>query len=131
MILRRVLSAAAAAGAVLAGAGVTVVAASYALYAWMTAYLPRAGAAAVVAAVFAVIVLAVAFVAVRAASPKKPKPSEQPRSLVDRGLELAREKPLLAAGGALAAGLIALRNPSLIAALVGLAGQSPPPKTKR
>ncbi len=131
MILKRVLSAAAAAGAVLAGAGVTVVAASYALYAWMTAYLPRAGAAAVVAGVFALIVLVVAFVAVRAASPKTPKASEQPRSLIDRGIELAREKPLLAAGGAVAAGLIALRNPALIAALVGLASQPPAKKTRR
>ena len=130
MILRRVLSAAGAAGAVLAGAGVTVVALSYALYAWMTAYLPRAGAAAVVAAVFAVLVVAVALVAVRAASPKKTLKAEEPRSLVDRGLELAREKPLLAAGGAVAAGLIALRNPALIAALVGMAGQ-PPAKGKR
>ncbi len=90
MILRRVLSAAGAAGAVLAGAGVTVVALSYALYAWMTAYLPRAGAAAVVAAVFAVLVVTVALVAVRAASPKKTLKAEEPRSLVDRGLELAR-----------------------------------------
>lgn len=130
MILRRALAIAAAIGAVLAGAGVTIVAASYALYALMTAYLPRAGAAAVVAGVFAVIVVIVALVAVRAASPKKPKVSEQPKSMVDRAIDLARDKPLLAAGGALAAGLIALRNPALLAALVGLAGQAPV-KTKR
>lgn len=130
MILRKVLTAAAAAGAVLAAAGVTIVAASYALYALMTVYMPRAGAAAVVAGTFALIAVVVALVVVGAASPKKPKPHAQPRSLVDRGLALAREKPLLAAGAALVAGLIALRNPALLAALVGAAGQGPA-KAKR
>lgn len=135
MILKRVLSAAAAAGAVLAGAGVVVVAAAYALYAWMKMYMPPAAASAVVAAVVAVIILVVALIALRGAKGKSHKPhhhehKDEPRSLVDRGLELARERPLIAAGGALAAGLIALRNPALIAVLTSLVNP-PQPGSRR
>jgi hypothetical protein len=46
------------------------------------------------------------------------RPPPEP-SLTDRLSQLARERPILAAGGALAAGLIALKNPQVIASIVG------------
>jgi hypothetical protein len=37
---------------------------------------------------------------------------------VDRILEVARQRPILAAAGALAAGIVALKNPQTVASIV-------------
>lgn len=131
MILQRVLSGAAAAGAALAAAGVVVVAAAYALYALAKPFVGPAGAAGIVALAFAVILgvgAAVAMSAAKGKRPKKPHSDAEPRSLLDRALEMARERPLVAAAGAVAAGLLAIRNPAVVAAALGLMNQPPRPR---
>ncbi|MET0275066.1 MAG: hypothetical protein ABW360_18920, partial [Phenylobacterium sp.] len=91
-----------------------------------------AGGAAAVAGVFAVLALVVAFAATRKAKPKPLKDEDQ--TLTTRLIELARERPLVAAGAAVAAALVALRNPAIITTLLSaaVAGRAarPDPKAK-
>ena len=127
-ILKRVLSGAAAAGAVAAAAGVAVVAASFALYALLKEWIGQPGAAAVVALVFALIAGAAAAVAASMAAGDKSKAKAEAKrlaetpppetGLMDRALTLARERPFIAAGAAVVAGLLAIRNPALVTTLV-------------
>ena len=129
-ILKRVLSGAAAAGAIFACAAVFVVAASYALYALAKEWVGAPGAAAVVALVFALIAGVAAFVAFSGAKgPKITASSAKPlkgkrgeplaeESPLDKIIDLARERPLIAAGAAVAAGLMALRNPLIVTTLI-------------
>ena len=128
-ILKRVLSGAAAAGAVAASAGVAVVAAAFALYALMKEWIGQPGAAAVVALVFALIAGGAAMVAANMAAGEKAAqaraeakrlaelPQQEP-GLFERALSLAKERPFMAAGAAVAAGLIAMRNPAMVVTLI-------------
>ena len=136
-LVSRVLSGAAAAGAACAAAGVTVVALSFALYAFAKDYVGAAGASAIVAGVMAAL-LGVGFLIASSGS-KGPKPKahghakspargHDPQSLMERMLDTARERPLIAAAGAVAAGLLALRNPALVATVLGLINQPKPPR---
>lgn len=136
MILKRVLSGAAAAGAAAAAAAVVVVALAYAIYALAKMWLVPAGAAAVTAAVFAAAMgIGAAVMASGAkgkgggkAVKKLKHPQDEPRTLLERALDTARERPVVAAAGALAAGLLALRNPALVATVIGLINQPPRPR---
>lgn len=116
MILKKALSLIAAIAAMAAAAVVCVVAAAYALYALLRYYLGPAGASAVIAVGFAVLTLILAFVAFRKAKPKPTRREEQ--TLTTRLIDLAREKPIIAAGAAAAAGLVLLRNPKVVTAVV-------------
>ena len=138
MILRRVLSGAAAAGAAAAAAAVVVIGLAYALYALAKTWLPPAGAAAVTAAAFA-LVLGIGAAVMASGAKGKGKaggravkklkhPHDEPRTLMERALDTARERPVVAAAGALAAGLLALRNPALVATVIGLINQPPRPR---
>ena len=133
MILQRVLAAAAAAGAALAGAGVVVVALAFALYAFAKTYVGPAGASAITALVVAAA-LGVGFLlaASKARGPKRVAPKkakdEPPQTLLERALDTARERPFVAAAGAVAAGLLALRNPALVATVLGLINQPQRPR---
>ena len=98
MILKKALSLIAAIAAMAAAAVVCVVAAAYALYALLRYYLGPAGASAVIAVGFAVLTLILAFVAFRKAKPKPTRREEQ--TLTTRLIDLAREKPIIAAGAA-------------------------------
>jgi hypothetical protein len=123
--LGRILNLAAALAAVAAAAAVVIVAASFAVYAFAREYLTEAGAAAVVAGLFAVVALVVAWVATRKVKPKgKSKHDEE--SMVDRMIDLAKERPLIALGAAAAAVTVLLRNPAVITAVVSafVAGKS-------
>lgn len=132
-ILSRVLSGAAAAGAAFAAAGVITVAIAFAIYAGAKAYVGPAWASAVVAAVFAlVLVIGLAIVASKA-SGGKPKAAKrpvepEPANAVGRIMEIARERPLTAAAAAVAAGLLSLRNPALVATVLGVLNQPPRPR---
>ena len=112
---RKILLLFAAAGAALAAAGVVVVSLAYALFALMrdAAGLSAAASAAVVAgAVALVFVIVFAVLAIKAAH----KPKETP--LVERLKTLVRERPIVAAGAALAAGVFAVKNPKAILPLI-------------
>lgn len=106
-----------------AAATVAVVAAAFALYSVLVPSLTEAGAAAIVAGVFALVV---AFGVLLAASKTGGSHHDHPPShggeadfdFVGKIFEIAREKPLWAAGAAVAAGLLAVRNPALVATIV-------------
>jgi hypothetical protein len=70
-----------------------------------------AAAAAALAALTALIVV------IRAEVRRRNQPPEP--TLMERVGQLAREHPVMSAGGALAAGLMALKNPALAATLIG------------
>ena len=114
---RRILRFAAAIAAVAAAAAVVIVAASFALYAWAKDYLGAAGAAAVVAGIFALIALVIALFATRRAVPPRRRGEPEP-TLPERAMQLAKERPLIALAAAAAAGVVVIRNPGLITALV-------------
>jgi len=130
-VIKRVLFAAAAVSAFAAAVMVAVAASAFALYAALTPGMGRAGAAAVIAALAALLAGAIALiVGLRA---RTPPPSES--SLLDRAIAIARDRPFLAAGGALFAGLVALKNPRLAAGLASafMAGKAAehPPRRRR
>ena len=129
----------AAAAAIAAAAGVAVVAAAFALYALLTPWLGNAGAAALVAACAALLVLLCGLVAAAKAKSRHTShqkafaDAEPDLGLVWKIVDMAKQRPLIAAAAALAAGIFAMRNPAMIAALVQafLAGKhSPPPRDR-
>ena len=128
MIFKKVLSMMAAVAAIIAAAVVVVVALSYALYAALKDPIGSAWAAAAVAAVFAVLALILAFLLTRKAKPKPVKGDEQ--NLTSRLVELARERPLVAAGAMAAAVAVVIRNPRILTAVAtaALASRKPAPR---
>jgi uncharacterized PurR-regulated membrane protein YhhQ (DUF165 family) len=115
-VIRRVLLAIVAIFALGAAIATVVVAAAFALYALLEGRLGRPGAAAVVALVFAVLAAIAALLAALQAKARRRSASEP--SLTDRLGQMARDHPVLAAVGALAAGLITLKNPQVVANIV-------------
>lgn len=136
MILQRVMSGAVAAGAGAAAAGVIVVSVAFAIYAGVKPYVGPAAAAAITALVFGVVLgIGVAVMGGRAKGGRKTHaakrlkhPETAPRTMLERALDTAKERPFVAAAGAVAAGLLALRNPALVATVIGLINQPPRPR---
>lgn len=121
-----------------AAAGVVVVALAYALYAIARDYLSPAGAAAVVAAAAAALIVILALMVTRKAAPqslRRAAGSEEP-TLTTRLIELARERPIVAGAGAVAAALVIARNPRIVttimtAAIAGRAARTEEPRKRR
>lgn len=130
MILERVLKTAAAAAAVSAAAVAAVFAAAFALYALLEPYVGRPGSAALVALVFALIAALGGLIFARGAKPKRPKPGAEEPGLAEKVIEIARTKPLLSAGAAIAAGVIALRNPALVGVIMTALLKKPDPNRR-
>ena len=121
-MIQRIVTLTAAVAAIAAAAGVCVVALAYALFALVREWLTPAGSAAVVALVFAVIAVIIALIALGRTRPK-PKPEASP---VERLVELARRKPLIAAAAVIGGSFLAIRNPGMVATLVmGLMAPKP------
>jgi hypothetical protein len=114
-VIKRVLLAVVALSAMAASAAVVVAAAAFALYALLRMSLGAAGAAAAVALAFALLIAIFGLVIGLQAKGRRPPPEP---SLGERLGQMARERPILAAGGALAAGLIALKNPQVVATII-------------
>jgi len=131
-MMERTLMALAAAAAIAAAAAVGVVSAFFALYALVEPQLGAPGAAAVVSASAAVLVAVAGYIAARKVDGDRRRNTAQAApdaTLVDTILSLVRERPLLASGAAVAAGIYALRNPQLIAAVLRAFMDKPsPPK---
>lgn len=131
-MMERTLMALAAAAAIAAAAAVGVFSAFFALYALVEPQLGAPGAAAVVAASAAILVALAGFIAARKVEGDRPRGAAHTppdATLVDTILSLVRERPLLASGAAVAAGIYALRNPQLIAAVLRAFMDKPsPPK---
>lgn len=129
MILRRVILALAGAAVLAASAAVCVVALAFALYAGVEPTLGRAGAAGTVAGATALLAALVAGGLLLASRGKRRKIVPQPeRKVLDRGLDFVREKPVIAIAAALGAGLLAIRNPDYLGAVVRAFVDGKPPK---
>jgi hypothetical protein len=114
--------------AIAAAAGVCVVALAYALYAVVREWLTPAGSSAVVALAFALVAVIIAMVVM---GRTRPKPQAE-ASPVERLVEIARQKPLLAAAGIIGASFIAVRNPGMVATLImGLMAPKPDDRRRR
>jgi hypothetical protein len=121
--MHRILVAAAGIAVVAAAVVVAVVASAAALFHTLQAGLGTAAAYGVVAA--AAIVVAVIGVFAGKVKLHHAKPPPEP-TLVESLGKIARERPILSAAGAIAAGIVALKNPSLLGAVLTsfMAGKS-------
>ena len=122
------LAAAAAAAAVL------VVSAAYAFYALVRTYIGPSGAAACLTLAAAILLAALAFFMfgrAKGPSPKVRKDEDAPASLVDRFTGLVSDRPVVAASAAVAAGLLAWRNPTLVSTLLRIAEPRPADHKRR
>lgn len=119
-MMERTLMALAAAAAIAAAAAVGVVALAFALYAALMPLIGPAWAACAVAGAAALVVAVAAFAAARKAEGGKHQAaSAQPEAgLIETVMHIVKERPILSAGAAVAAGLYALRNPQLAAAVL-------------
>src|SRR4051812_29629255 len=109
-----------------------MVALAFAIYAGLRDVIGPAWASAAVAGIVALLALIIAFLLTRKARPK-PVTGEPP-SLTAKLLDLARERPVLAGGAAIAAAAatitVAVKNPRILSAVIAglLAPRPPPPK---
>lgn len=114
MTRRRILNLAIALAAAASAAAVCVVAAAFAVYALARPWVGPAGAAAVTAAAFALVALAVAALAARRAEPD----AAEEAPLVERLIQMAKDRPLIALGAAAAILTVIIRNPAILSTLV-------------
>ena len=107
----------ASATALAVSAGVIVVALAFALYALAKPYVGAAGGAAVVAGAAALLIGAIGLAIGWAARPRRRKIRE-PESPLDRVVDFIRDKPVTSIAAAIAAGLMAVRNPGYLGAAI-------------
>lgn len=133
MIFSKVAGLVAAFAAIGAAAAVCMVAISFAIYAGLRDVIGPAWAAAAVAGIVALLALIIAILATRKAKPSTPVQDAAPSPLV-RAMQLAQDRPVLAAGAATVAAaavaVIAIKNPRILTAIIaGLVGRlAPPPR---
>ena len=110
-------------------AGVFVVALAYGLFALVKPYVGSAGGAGVVAGAAALFIAIIAMILSAMGRPTPPrKKTSEPQSFVERASEFIKERPVLAIATALAAGLLAVRNPRYLGAALRafVEGREPP-----
>jgi membrane protein implicated in regulation of membrane protease activity len=121
VIFEKTLMTLAAAAAIAAAAAVAVVSAAFAIYAVLVPLVTAAGAAAIVSAVAALIVAVAGMIAARKVEGRHHHHGQQapPQAFDMTGkiVEIVRDKPLMSIGIGLAAGIFALKNPTLTASL--------------
>lgn len=115
MIFKKLIFMVAAVAAIATAAVTVVVALAFALYAVVRDLIGPAWGAVAVAGAAAVLALILAFVLTRKANPKPPKGDSQ--NLTSRLVELARERPLVAAGAIAAAVTVIVKNPRILTAV--------------
>jgi hypothetical protein len=127
VIVRRILFYLAAASAFAVSAGVVVVALAFALYAGVEPYVGRAGGAAIVAGAAALLIALIGIILGSAARPP-PRKAADPQSVIDRVVEFIRDKPVVSIAAAIAAGLLAVRNPRYLGRVIRsfVEGREPP-----
>lgn len=132
-MIGRLVSFCIALAAAAAAASVLVVSAAFAFYALLRTYVGPAGAAACVTLAAAVVVAALAvFMFGRSKGPKaKPAKPSAESGLVERLTAMVSDRPVVAAGAAVAAGLLAWRNPTLVSTLLRLADARPADRKSR
>jgi hypothetical protein len=117
VIFRRLLLLLASLTALAVSAGVFVIALAYALFALVKPYVGPAGAAGVVAVAAALFIGLIGLVLANLGKAPKRKPGG-PESIVDRVADFVRSKPVTAIVGAVAAGLLAVRNPKYLGSVI-------------
>lgn len=116
-MIQRLVLAIIAAGALLAAAVSAVVAATYAVFSLLKPELGSAGASGAVAGGLALLMLIGALAAWMKARPhtaRRAKGGDPMAGLV----QMARDRPIIAAGALVAASVIAFRNPAITALVV-------------
>jgi len=127
-MMERTLMAVAAGAAIAAAAAAGVFSAFFALFAFIQPFVGTPGAAAIIAGCSALVVAVAGFAAARKAEGDR-KPGAAPvadATLIDTIMTVVRDRPLLSAGAAVAAGIYALRNPQLAAAVIRAFMDKPP-----
>jgi len=120
VIFRRLLFLLAGAIALAVSAGVVVVALAYALYALVTPYVGRAGGAAIVAVAAAILIGLLGFILTRQGKkrPSKAVKDAEGETITDRIFDFVRAKPVTTVAGAIAVGVLAVRNPGYLGSLL-------------
>ena len=117
MIFRRLLFLLAAATMLAVSAGVVVIALAYALFALARPYVGPAGGAAIVAGAAALLIGLIGLTfALLGRRPKRK--ANQPESVTERVVDFVKSKPITAVGGAIAAGILAIRNPGYLGSAI-------------
>jgi len=117
LIVRRLILLLAAAVAFAACSGVCVIALAFAFYALTVPYLGVAGTSGALAAAAALLMALIALSLVLAARAKPAhKAPPTPAKLIDRAIQLIREKPVMTIVGAIATGLLVVRDPKYLGA---------------
>jgi hypothetical protein len=127
-MMERTLMAVAAAAAIAAAAAAGVFSAFFALFAFVQPWVGTAGAAAIISGCSALVVAVAGFLAARKADGDR-RTAAAPvadASLIETIMGVVRDRPLLSAGAAVAAGVYALRNPQLAAAVIRAFMDKPP-----
>jgi hypothetical protein len=127
VIFRRILFLLAGATMLSVSAGVIVIALAYALFALVRPYWGPAGASAAVAGAAALLIGLIGLTfALMGRRPKK-KASE-PESVTERVVEFVKSKPITSVVGAVAAGILAIRNPGYLGSAIRsfVEGREPP-----
>jgi len=115
LILRRTLAAAIAFIMLATAATSAVVAVAFALFFAFQPVTGAAGAAGIVAAVFGLIVAVAALIIVNKGAGDEDPDEGHDFGFADRLIEVGKNRPILAIGAGIAALMIAIRNPALVA----------------
>jgi len=117
VIFRRLLFLLAAATMLAVSAGVVVIALAFALFALARPYVGPAGGAAIVAGAAALLIGLIGLTfALLGRRPKRK--ANQPESVTERVVDFVKSKPITAVGGAIAAGILAIRNPGYLGSAI-------------
>lgn len=115
-MIRRAVFTLVAACMLATGGAVLVVALAFATYQALKIYLhldPAAAAASIAGVAALLLIVGGLFFARKASPPKTPEMSP-----LDRAIEAVKERPIIAAAAAIAATVIAVRNPAVVANVV-------------
>ena len=128
-MIKRIVLGIFAVAAIAAAAAVVIVAAAFGLYALLAPDVGPAGAAGLVALAAAVLIALIGLIAWLQVKPPRAAKAPPQGDMLARAMNLARERPIIAAAGVMAAAAIAMRNPALTALVVkGFMDSKKPPK---
>ncbi len=130
-LFRRIVFLLAAAVMLAVSAGVIVIALAYTVFALARPYVGPAGASACVAGAAALLIGLIGVVLMlMGRRPKRKTP--EPDNIPERVMDFIRTKPITAIGGAVAAGILAIRNPSYLGSAIRafVEGRDPPRRSK-
>ena len=130
-MFRRLLFLLAAATMLAVSSGVVVIALAYALFALVRPYVGPAGGAAIVAGAAALLIGLIGLTfALLGRRPRRK--ANEPESVTERIVDFVKSKPITAVGGAIAAGILAIRNPGYLgSAIRAFMENREPPRGRR